>query len=64
MFLCYCDGYCNPLHNTKEHKNVFIYGTFELLYEEDEKTFVYKKKYGEKVAMVVLNFTTETQPLI
>lgn len=47
----------------KEHKNVFIYRTFELLYE-DEKTFVYKKRYGEKVAMVVLNFTTETQPLI
>lgn len=48
----------------KEHKDVFLYGTFELVDEENEKTFVYRKRYGVKVALVVLNFTTEVQPMV
>ncbi|KAH7400820.1 glycoside hydrolase superfamily [Phaeosphaeria sp. MPI-PUGE-AT-0046c] len=56
--------YKQVLRLRKEHKDVFVYGTFELVDLEDEKGFVYKKRYGEKMAMVVLNFTTETQPLI
>ncbi|KAH6224939.1 hypothetical protein HBI42_063540 [Parastagonospora nodorum] len=47
----------------KEHKDVFVYGTFELVDVDDEKTFVYRKRYEDKTAVVALNFTTEAQPL-
>ncbi|KAF2244455.1 glycoside hydrolase family 13 protein [Trematosphaeria pertusa] len=46
----------------KERKDVFVYGTFELLDPENLSTFVYKKQYQEKTALVALNFTTEPQP--
>jgi len=46
----------------KEHKDIFVYGTFELLEPEDENTFVFKKHYQEKTALIALNFTTSHQP--
>lgn len=47
----------------KEHKDVFVYGRFELLDPENQETFVYRKTYQGKTALVVLNFTTEVQAL-
>jgi oligo-1,6-glucosidase len=45
----------------KEHKDVFVYGSFELLDREGRELFVYRKRYEGKMALVVLNFTTEEQ---
>jgi len=47
----------------KEHKDVFVYGRFEVLNPLGEETFIYRKQYEEKTAVVVLNFTTEPQDL-
>lgn len=55
--------YKKMLKSRKEHKDVFIYGKFELLDPEDKATFVYRKRYEEKIAVVALNFTTEIQTL-
>lgn len=46
-----------------DHKDVFIYGAFELLDADNLDTFVYKKQYREKTALVAVNFTEEQQPL-
>ncbi|KAF2712799.1 glycoside hydrolase family 13 protein [Pleomassaria siparia CBS 279.74] len=45
----------------KEHKDVFVYGTFELLDPENISTFVFRKHYQGKTALVTLNFTTAPQ---
>lgn len=55
--------YKRVLRLRKEHKDVFVYGTFELVDPEGRQTFVYRKRYQEKTALVVLNFTTEVQML-
>ncbi|OAL49734.1 alpha-glucosidase-like protein maltase [Pyrenochaeta sp. DS3sAY3a] len=55
--------YKRVLRLRKEHADVFVYGTFEVLDHEDLDTFVYRKRYQEKEALVVLNFTTKPQPL-
>lgn len=55
--------YKRMLRLRKEHADVFVYGTFEVLDHEDLDTFVYRKRYQEKEALVVLNFTTKPQPL-
>lgn len=55
--------YKRVLKLRKEHKDVFVYGTFELVDPEGGETFVYRKRYQEKTALVVLNFTTEVQRL-
>ncbi|KAJ4355032.1 hypothetical protein N0V95_003303 [Ascochyta clinopodiicola] len=47
----------------KEHKDVFVYGRFDVLNPHNEETLVYRKRYEEKTAVVVLNFTTEVQGL-
>jgi oligo-1,6-glucosidase len=55
--------YKRMLKLRKEHRDVFVYGTFELRDVEDASTFVYVKRYEGKVALVALNFTTEAQSL-
>lgn len=45
----------------KEQKELFIYGKFELLDAENQKTFSFTKTFGEKKAVVVLNFSNEVQ---
>jgi oligo-1,6-glucosidase len=55
--------YKRMLKLRKEHRDVFVYGTFELRDVENPDTFVYVKRYEDKVALVALNFTTEAQPL-
>jgi oligo-1,6-glucosidase len=55
--------YKRMLRLRKEHKDVFVYGTFELVDVENENTFVYKKRYEDQTALITLNFTTESQPL-
>lgn len=47
----------------KEHKDVFVYGSFELLDAENVSTFAYRKRFREQTALVVLNFTAERQAL-
>ncbi|KAH7338540.1 alpha-glucosidase-like protein maltase [Pyrenochaeta sp. MPI-SDFR-AT-0127] len=56
--------YKRVLRLRKEHKDVFVYGTFEILDAESLSTFVYRKRYQEKTALIVLNFTTSPQPLV
>lgn len=55
--------YKQCLRLRREHRDVFVYGRFEMLDLDGAKTFVYRKRYEEKTAVVVLNFTTEVQNL-
>jgi alpha-glucosidase len=45
----------------KQHADVLVHGAFEGFGVEDESTFVFGKRVGEKRAAVVLNFTREEQ---
>jgi oligo-1,6-glucosidase len=45
----------------KQHREVFIHGEFVAHDIDNEQTFVYSKHFGEKAAVVVLNFTAEKQ---
>jgi oligo-1,6-glucosidase len=55
--------YRKVLRLRKEHKDVLVYGTFELLDDKNLNTFVYLKRYEEKMALVALNFSTEAQEM-
>lgn len=55
--------YRRVLKLRKEHRDVFVYGTFELVDVDDEKTFVYRKRCEDRTALVALNFTREAQPM-
>ncbi|PVI07345.1 glycoside hydrolase family 13 protein [Periconia macrospinosa] len=55
--------YKRALRLRKEHKDVFVYGAFELLDPDNDNTFVYRKTYEEKTALVATNFTSVAQPL-
>ncbi|KAF2007075.1 glycoside hydrolase family 13 protein [Amniculicola lignicola CBS 123094] len=55
--------YKRLLRLRKEHRDVFVYGSFELVDEEKANTFVFEKHYQEKSARVELNFTKEVQIL-
>ena len=55
--------YKTMLAMRKKHKDVFVYGKFELLDPQGRGTFVYRKRYTDKTAVVVLNFTTNYQLL-
>jgi alpha-glucosidase len=45
----------------KEHAEVLVHGAFEGFGMEDEKTFVFGKRAGDKRAAAVLNFSGEEQ---
>lgn len=45
----------------KEHRDVFIHGSFVAYDVENEQKFVYSKRFAEEVAVVVLNFTAKEQ---
>lgn len=45
----------------KEHRDVFIHGTFEIFEPANEQTFVFTKTQGNKKAAVILNFTSDDQ---
>lgn len=53
--------YKRALRLRKEHKDIFVYGSFELVNPEGTEMFVYRKRDEEKTALVVLNFTTKEQ---
>ena len=44
----------------KENKDVFVYGDFEMLDEEDRRVVAYKRWSKEKAFITVLNFSGET----
>lgn len=54
--------YKRLLRLRKEYKDVFVYGAFELLDPENVNTFVFRKHYQEKTALIALNFTKTPQP--
>jgi len=45
----------------KQHADVLVYGLFEIVDEDNEKVFIYKKQMKEKTMMVALNFTDKEQ---
>lgn len=47
------------LANRKEHKDVFVYGDFEILDEEDKKVFAYKRSSKDEAFVLALNFTKD-----
>ena len=55
--------YKRMLKLRKEHSDVFVYGSFELLDPLGKETFLYRKSGAGKTALVVLNFTAKEQRL-
>ncbi|KAI5274723.1 glycoside hydrolase [Aureobasidium subglaciale] len=47
------------LANRKEHKDVFVYGDFQVLDEEDKKVFAYKRASESDAFVLALNFTKD-----
>lgn len=47
----------------REHRDVFVYGNFQLLDPEGEETFMFLKEHDDRSAVVALNFTDRLQPL-
>ncbi|KAK1148035.1 hypothetical protein N8T08_010669 [Aspergillus melleus] len=45
----------------KQYADVFVFGTFELLDEANEKTFTYLKRSYDRTVLLVLSFSEETQ---
>lgn len=54
--------YKRLLRLRKDHNHVFVYGAFELVDPDNVNTFIFKKHYEDKSALVVLNFTASQQP--
>jgi glycosidase len=46
----------------RQHKDLLVYGKFELLDKENEQTIVYLKADGNRQAVIALNFTKDKQP--
>lgn len=49
--------YRKILNLRKEYRDLFIYGSFQLLLESDEKLFVYKRTYRQDSAVIATNFS-------
>ncbi|KAF2154916.1 glycoside hydrolase family 13 protein [Myriangium duriaei CBS 260.36] len=49
------------LANRKQHKNVFVYGDYQLLNDDDSPIFAYKRSSKDEAFVVVLNFSGEDQ---
>jgi oligo-1,6-glucosidase len=47
------------LANRKEHKEVFVYGDFQVLDENDKKVFAYKRASEKEAFVLALNFTKD-----
>jgi len=45
------------LNLRREYKDIFIYGSFELLLRQHKQLFVYARRYGSQEAIVVINFS-------
>jgi oligo-1,6-glucosidase len=45
----------------KEHRDMFVHGSFAIYEPEHEETFVFSKKWQGKMAIVALNFSNEEQ---
>lgn len=51
----------NMIKFRKENGDIFIYGSFDIFEPDNEQTFVFAKKHGNKKALIALNFTNEEQ---
>jgi oligo-1,6-glucosidase len=47
------------LANRREHKEVFVYGDFQVLDEKDKKVFAYKRASEKDAFVLALNFSNE-----
>lgn len=54
--------YKKMLAMRKEHKDVFVYGSFRMFDEQNDKTFTFAKEIPGKTALVVANFSGEETP--
>lgn len=45
----------------RQHKDLFVYGDFELVDEADENLFIFTKENNGSKALVVCNFTKQNQ---
>lgn len=48
------------LDNRKKHKDVFVYGDFELIDADNDKVVAYKRWSADEAFVSVLNFSGET----
>lgn len=52
--------YQRALEKRKEHKDIFVYGDFELVDEANDRVFAYKRVAGNgDAALIVCNFSTD-----
>jgi oligo-1,6-glucosidase len=51
--------YKRALANRKEHKEVFVYGDFQVLDENDKKVFAYKRASEKEAFVLALNFSKD-----
>ncbi len=54
--------YKQMINFRRAHRDLLVYGTFELLDMDNEQTVTYLKGDGDKQAIITLNFTKEIQP--
>lgn len=52
------------IHFRKQHSEVLVHGKFEACDIENEKTFVFVKRFGGKRVVVTLNFSNEEQEVV
>ncbi|TWU78414.1 hypothetical protein ED733_008801 [Metarhizium rileyi] len=53
--------YRRALETRREHKDIFVYGDFELVDEDHDKVFAYKRTAGNgDAALIVCNFSKDT----
>jgi len=52
----------DALRLRKENRELFIHGAFQVVDYENQSTFCFVKSRDDRQALVVLNFTSTTQP--
>lgn len=55
-------NFYKQLIRLRKENELFVYGTYELLYADDAKLFVYTRSLDEKKALVINNFSDQTTP--
>ncbi|PNP53146.1 hypothetical protein THARTR1_06356 [Trichoderma harzianum] len=52
-------AYRQVLQLRKKHKDLFIYGSFQLAYKADERVFAYRRRSATETALVLCNFSLD-----
>jgi len=53
-------GFYRELIRLRKTNPVIVYGDYELLFGDDERSFIYRRRYEDKELLVICNFTRES----